>query len=145
MFDFGLSCFFSLFYPPDMGATTPIPNEPENDVHNDEENKAKNRRQEEEHELLCGSPGVGKCKYKGSRCEQGKRMPGGLSSIPTMTEAIADKPQTARRISVLILLRDVEIASIMTISFFDSGFRLWTPNGLRAAAQPWTQLGSRKN
>jgi NAD-reducing hydrogenase large subunit len=30
MFDFGLSCFFSLFYPPDMGATTPIPNVPIN-------------------------------------------------------------------------------------------------------------------
>jgi len=43
----------------------------ENDVQNDVENKAEYRRQEEEHELLCGSPGVDECKDKGSRCKEG--------------------------------------------------------------------------
>ena len=52
-------------------------------------------------------------------------IPGRLSSIPTTAEAIANKPQIIKRISVLILLRGVEKASIMTVSFFDSGFRLW--------------------
>jgi hypothetical protein len=55
-------------------------------------------------------------------------MPGGLSSIPTAAAAIADKPQITKRISVLILLCGVEKASIMIVSFFDSGFRLWLPN-----------------
>jgi len=55
-------------------------------------------------------------------------MPGGLSSIPTATAVIANKPQTTKRTSVLILLRGVEKASITADSFFDSGFRLWLPN-----------------
>jgi hypothetical protein len=44
-------------------------------------------------------------------------MPGGLSSIPTTAAAIADKPQITKRISVQILLRGVERASIMIVSF----------------------------
>ena len=51
-------------------------------------------------------------------------MPGRLSSIPTTTAAIASKPQIARRISALILLLGVEKASLMTVSFSNSGFRL---------------------
>ena len=42
-----------------------------NDVQDDEENKAKDRRQEEEHKLPCPSPWVSKRKDKGNRCEQG--------------------------------------------------------------------------
>jgi len=40
-----------------------------NDVHKDEKNKAKNRCQEEECELPCSSPGMGKSKDKG-RCRK---------------------------------------------------------------------------
>jgi hypothetical protein len=43
----------------------------ENDVQNDEENKTEYTCQEEEYELLCGSPGVDECKDKGSRCKEG--------------------------------------------------------------------------
>ena len=43
----------------------------ENDVHNDVENKTEYRREEEEYELPCGSPGVDECKDKGSRCKEG--------------------------------------------------------------------------
>lgn len=66
--------------------------------------------------------GWANARTKAVAASKASRMPGGLSSIPTTTEAIADKPQIAKRISVLILLRGVEKASVMTISFFDSGF-----------------------
>jgi hypothetical protein len=69
-------------------------------------------------------------------------MPGGLSLMPTTVAAIADKPQVTNRISVLILLRGVEKISIMTVSYFDSGFRLWLPNGL-AWAQRRGGIGRR--
>lgn len=58
--------------------------------------------------------------------------PGRLSSIPTTTEAIADKPQSAKRISVLVLLRGVEKALTMTISIFDSESRLWLLDVLKS-------------
>jgi hypothetical protein len=48
----------------------------ENDVQNDVENKTEYRRQEEEHELLCGSPGVDECKDKGSRRKKGQQDTG---------------------------------------------------------------------
>jgi len=43
----------------------------ENDVQNDEENKTEYRREEEEYELPCGSPGVDECKDKGSGRKKG--------------------------------------------------------------------------
>jgi len=39
----------------------------ENDVQDNEENKTKYRCQEEVYEFPCGSPGIDKCKDKGSR------------------------------------------------------------------------------
>jgi hypothetical protein len=53
----------------------------------------------------------------------------------------------------LILLGGVEKASIKKASFFDSGFRLWLPNGLRLRSAPegplsewgsggWVSIGS---
>jgi hypothetical protein len=51
--------------------------------------------------------------------------------MPITVEAIADKQQITKRISVLILLLRVEKASIMTISFFGCGSRQWLPNGWR--------------
>jgi len=64
---------------------------------------------------------------KAVAARKANRMPGRLSSIPTATAAIASKPQIARRINVVILLRGVEKASIMTDSFLDCGFRLCRP------------------
>ena len=44
-------------------------------------------------------------------------MPGGLSSIPTMTAAIASKPHIARKIRVIFLSCGVEKALVMIVSF----------------------------
>jgi hypothetical protein len=44
----------------------------ENDVQNDVEDKTEYRREEEEYELPCGSPGVDECKDKGSSRKKGK-------------------------------------------------------------------------
>jgi len=46
------------------------------------------------------------------------RIPGGLSSIPTVTAAIVSKPQLARRKNDMFLLLGVEKAAIMIVSFF---------------------------
>jgi hypothetical protein len=67
-------------------------------------------------------------KTKAIVASKASSTPGRLSFIPTTTAAVANKPQTTKRTSALILLRGVEKASIMTNSFFDGGFRLWLPN-----------------
>jgi len=48
----------------------------ENDVQDNEENKTEYRRQEEEHELPCASPGVDECKDKGSSRKIGQQYAG---------------------------------------------------------------------
>ena len=48
----------------------------ENDVQKDVENKTRHRCQEQEHELLCGSPGVDECKDKHSRRKKGQQYAG---------------------------------------------------------------------
>jgi hypothetical protein len=58
-----------------------------------------------------------------------RRIPSGLSSIPTAAAAMASKTQIARRINVLFLLLGVENAALMIVSFFDSGSYPWLPNG----------------
>jgi hypothetical protein len=47
------------------------------------------------------------------------RIPGRLSSIPKATAEIASRPEIARRIIVVVLLRGVEKASIVITSSFD--------------------------
>lgn len=56
-------------------------------------------------------------RIKAIAARKARSTPGGLSSIPITTEAIAVRPQTTKRINVLILLLRVEYASIMIISF----------------------------
>ena len=53
---------------------------------------------------------------KAVAANKARSMPGKLSSTPIMAETIADKLQTTKRISVLILLFRVEKASIMRFS-----------------------------
>jgi hypothetical protein len=78
--------------------------------------------------FLAVRQGWENARTKVTAASKASSMPGGFSSIPTTVEAIADKQQITKRISVLILLLRVEKASIMTISFFGCGFRLWVPN-----------------
>jgi hypothetical protein len=67
--------------------------------------------------FLTVRQGWTKARTKATAASKASSTPGRLSSIPTTTAAIADKPQTAKRTSVLILLWDVEKASIMTTPF----------------------------
>jgi hypothetical protein len=57
-----------------------------------------------------------------------RRIPSGLSSMPTTAATIASKAQIARRINVLFLLLGVEKAALMRASFFDSGSYRWLPD-----------------
>jgi hypothetical protein len=73
--------------------------------------------------FLAVRQGWANARTKAVAARKASSMPGRLSSIPTTAETIADKPQIAKRISVLIVLRGVEKASIMAVSLFESGFR----------------------
>jgi hypothetical protein len=53
-----------------------------------------------------------------------------IAMITLKAATIASKPQIARRINILILLRGVEKAAIMIASFFDSGCYPRLSNGL---------------
>ena len=72
--------------------------------------------------FLAIRQGWANARTKAVAASKARRMPGKLSLIPTTADAIADKPQATKRIRVLNLLFRVERASIMTISFMDSGF-----------------------
>lgn len=78
----------------------------EDDVLDDEENKTKYRRQEEEHELPCGSPGVDECKDKGNRCEEGKQYAGRIIVDPYNDsgnyQQATDRQEDQRHFSVVL-------------------------------------------
>ncbi len=74
--------------------------------------------------FLAVRQGWANARTKAIAARKASSMPGRLSSIPTTAEAIADRPQIAKRISVLIVLRGVEKASIMAVSLFENRFRL---------------------
>jgi hypothetical protein len=81
--------------------------------------------------FLAVRQGWANARTKAIAASKASSTPGRLSSIPTMTEALVDKPQTTKRTSVLILLRDVEKALIMTISFLIMDFVYGCPTDRR--------------
>jgi hypothetical protein len=72
--------------------------------------------------FLVARQGKANARTKAIAASKANSTPGRLSSIPTTTAAVAHKPQITKKTIVLILLRDVEKASIMTISFLIMDF-----------------------
>jgi hypothetical protein len=67
--------------------------------------------------FLAVRQGWTNARTKAVAARKASSTPGRLSSIPTLTAAIASKPQIARRISVIFLLCSVEDALVMILSF----------------------------
>ncbi len=86
--------------------------------------------------FLAVRQGWENARTKVTAANKASSMPGGLSSIPTTTAAIASKPHIARRIRVILLLCGAEEALVMFVSFFDSGFCLRLPKRSGSAGCP---------